>query len=94
MITFAEARDRVKDATEGEWDGPGTHHVALEGSEDGSAYLVTVGAEEWLVDRDPDYAVLGDPQYLVDKATGAITQAVNVADERLDDMTPIRLRTA
>ena len=93
-ITFEEARNRVADATEGDWDGPGTYYVAPDGYEDAGAFLVTVGAEEWLAANHPDYSVPGDPLFLVDKQTGAVTVLSELADhDRIDAMTPVTITT-
>lgn len=89
-MTFEQARERVAQSTEADWRGPGTHYVAPDGFEDARGYLVTVGPREWLRDRDPDFAVLGDPQFIVDKSTGAVEEVVYITDaERLDAMTPV-----
>lgn len=88
-LTFEEARQIVTEATQDDWDGPGTYCVAPEGYEDATAFLVTVGAEEWLVQDDADYAVPGDPLFLVDKITGAITEHPELERERIDAMTEV-----
>lgn len=88
-LTFEDARQAVQDAMLPAWDGPGTFHIALNGYEDATSYLVVAGAEEWLVGGNPDFAVVGDPVLLVDKSTGAITEHPEVDFRRFDAMTEV-----
>jgi hypothetical protein len=89
VITFEEARERATEAVLAEWDGPGTFYCAPDGYEDAQAFLVTIGAEEWLVDGDADFAVLGDPLILVDKVTGAVSFWPELERDRIDAMTAV-----
>lgn len=54
------------------WTLPGTFTVLPTGYEDEAAWLVVVGAREWLVDGQADLMEWDAPAILVDKITGRI----------------------
>ena len=72
MVTFTEARRIAERAVKPEWDAhmTGTMYASPQGMQDRTHYLVTVAAEEWLVDEDPEFLVVDGPMVLVEKATG------------------------
>jgi hypothetical protein len=91
MIQFAEARAIVKQAEGRNWDEQrGTFHVADYGWENETFWSLAVGAREWLVDNDQNFANDDDLLYFVNKETGELTtpSAVDFLDQ-LVDFTPV-----
>jgi hypothetical protein len=91
MLTFAEARALVAAELAPGWPSRlGTFHVRPTGYEDDRAWLVVVGAREWLVDGDEDFVVFDAPAILVDKRTGRIERLVVIEHlDRLGAMQPV-----
>jgi hypothetical protein len=91
MIQFTEAR-AIVEAIEGlNWEGErGTFYVAEYGWENDTFWSLAVGAREWLVDDDQDFATDDDRLFFVNKETGELTtpSAVDFLDQ-LVDFTPV-----
>ena len=89
MTTFKQAMQIAKEHAAETWlPSDGTLYVDPEGYEDGTAYLVIIGARECLVDGDDNYLMLDDRALIVDKDTGELTELDALKDEqRLDAMT-------
>jgi hypothetical protein len=76
VVTFAEARQLVADQYRETWPVCGdTFYVAPDRREDGTHWLVNVGARKAIVDgRDAEFTALGMPFVAVEKATGRIEE--------------------
>lgn len=91
MITFAEARAIVESVEGIDWSPErGTFHVADYGWENQTYWSLAVGAREWLVDNDQDFATDDDRLFFVNKETGELTtpSAVDFLD-LLVEFTPV-----
>lgn len=80
-VTFDDARRIAEDTLRPTWPADhGTFTVSPYGWEDATHWRVEAGAREYLVNGDDDFCPLDGPAYLVDKATGALTQLPILAD--------------
>lgn len=67
-MTFQRARELAAQAV-GKLSY-GTTYASESGREDKRYFAVSVGPEEWLVDRDPSFLPLDPPLVLVNKSNG------------------------
>lgn len=91
-VTYEDARAAAVAYLAPDWppDG-GTLYADKIGLEDSLAFLVPIGAREFLVDGDQSFVVLGVDVVTVDKITGAIVTLDILTDAaRIDAMTPTR----
>lgn len=88
MIDFDKAREIAYKVTEPEWPkNNGTLFASMEGREDRTHWLVVLGAEEWIIDEDPDYITMDAPYVLVNKQTGKATSTTYLDNpDRFDRM--------
>lgn len=92
MLTFEQARKAVEKKMEPTWDGNGTFFVSMDGREDKKGYFLTFGAEEWIIDGEPEYMMLDGGQCLVDKDTGDVQVFQYLQDpDRIDAMRPVSI---
>lgn len=90
MITFEEAREIVRRQVEPMW-GPlsGTFYVAEWGAESDQYFKVNVGAREFLVDDDEEFAEYSGVLHLVDKVTGLYLEGSYLDFDQLESFVPI-----
>lgn len=91
MLTFDQARKIAERKIAPRWDPQhGTMFANTTGYEDADGYAVTVGAEEWLVDQDPNYIMADGILVLVERDTGrAVVTTHHLEFARLDRMRQI-----
>ena len=92
MQTFDQARETALASERRSWrPGDGMLYAEPAGLEDARGWLVIVGAREWLVDGNSDYARLDDRVVTIDKLTGRV-EVINAIDDadRIAVMTPTR----
>lgn len=73
-ITFHEARQIAEMRLRPSWPLPGTFHVCIEGYDAGDEWIVLVGAREWFVENDSNFAEWDAPVRYVSKTTGAFRE--------------------
>lgn len=93
MMTFTEAREKVERLRGAQWireEQRGVFYVLPTGAEDADAYMLTYGAEEWLVDDDLNYARVDSGGVLVLKKSGDLVNVQYLDDpDRFDAMTSV-----
>lgn len=90
MINFEEARLIVKLQIEPTWSSlKGTFHVADWGSENDQYFSVNVGAREFLVDNNEEFAEYSGVLHLVDKVTGLYLRGSFLDFDQLESFVPI-----
>jgi hypothetical protein len=91
MVTFEEARRRVEADMRKHWQSSqGTLVVLPDGFEDTDGWHILAGAREYLVDDNPDFALLNSPAIVVSKKTGEIERLVVLESfDRLQQMRPV-----
>lgn len=92
MITFERARQVALHRLGPSWDADecGEYMVADYGYEDDDAWMLIDGGRRYIVDGDPNCALIGKPCTVIDKQTGKISFPSYLEDaERFDAMTPV-----
>ena len=87
QITFDEARTIVLARYYTEWEDIVTEPAVAEvGYENSDEWLMIVGAREFIVGGDPNYRILDDAAYIVNKRTGQleITPMYLMSKDRYD----------
>lgn len=88
MITFKDARAKIDLMADTLWKNHGgTFYVSPDGWGDSTHWLLTYGAEEWLVDEDPRFVLLDEGLVLVRKSDGDVQTTTYLDDpDRYDAM--------